>query len=41
MILRESEKKNEDIYEKLPMFQIEELYNKTEAGRSGKNSLER
>lgn len=39
MMLRESEKKDQDIYEKLPMFQIEELYNKTEAGRTVQNSL--
>ena len=28
--LREAEKKNEDIYEKLPLFQIEQTYGGTE-----------
>ena len=31
--LREAEKKSEDIYEKLPLFEIEDLYCKTEAGK--------
>ena len=31
--LREAEKKSEDIYEKLPLFEIEDLYGKTEAGK--------
>ena len=32
--LREAEKREDDIYEKLPIFQIEEKYGKTEAGKS-------
>ena len=32
--LRESEKREDDLYEKLPFFQIEEKYGKTEAGKS-------
>lgn len=31
--LREAEKRNEDIYEKLPLFEIEDKYNGTEAGK--------
>jgi len=38
-VLRESEKKQEDIYEKLPWFQLEETYSKTEAGRMGLGGL--
>lgn len=30
---REARKKNEDVFEKLPLFEIEDLYGKTEAGR--------
>jgi hypothetical protein len=32
--LREAQKRDEDIYEKLPLFEIEEKYGKTEGGRS-------
>lgn len=32
--LREAEKKNEDIYEEMPLFMIEQEYGGTEAGRT-------
>ena len=34
IVLREAEKKDMDIYEKIPLFQLEEDYGKTEAGRT-------
>jgi len=30
---REAEQRSDDIYEKLPLFQIEEKFGKTEAGK--------
>jgi hypothetical protein len=31
--VREAEKRSEEVFEKRPLFEIEEQYNKTEAGR--------
>ena len=36
---REAEKRNEDIYEKVPLFQLEEQYSKSQAGRTGSLDL--